>query len=58
MASSARGNRKSQYQQRPLPVEQIARNAACTSGNLRGRVLTALKRTSGLVDDLHSVPPM
>jgi len=41
MAFSARGNRRSQCQQRPLPVEQMACNAACTSRLIRFGVLTA-----------------
>ena len=57
-ASSTRGNRRSQYQQRPLPVEQIACRASGTFSTIRSRVLTALKLTSGLTDDPRSAPPL
>lgn len=45
-AASTLGSLRSQYQQRPLPVEQMACNASCTSSTIRPGVLTALKLTS------------
>jgi hypothetical protein len=49
-ASSARGKRWSQNQQRPLPVEQMACSASCTSSTIRSGVLSALKFTSLIAD--------
>jgi len=55
MATAARGNLTSQYQQRPLPVVAMARSAALTSNAGRSGVLSvsALKFSSDLCANLQ-----